>query len=92
MDPRCRQVPVTNSRTTAEEKETGSERRAEEEKQTNAAVFLLNRQINRNVLREKQKILSGQGGVVYVWAAGCRTKSRPSRRLKPPMLPVIAEI
>lgn len=91
-DPRCRQAPVSNSRTTAEDKVTCSERRAEEEKQTNRGVFLLNIQNNRNVLREKQKILSGQGGVVYVWASGCRTKSRLSRRSKPPMLPVIAEI
>lgn len=92
QDSRSKQAPISNSRTMAVEKDTCFERRAEEEKQTCLAAFLANRQNNINTLREKQRIICTQRGVIYVWTSGCRTKSRPSRRLKSPMLPVIAEI
>ncbi|CAJ1063253.1 hypothetical protein NQZ68_032157 [Xyrichtys novacula] len=93
-DPRSGPGPVFNNKTTSEDRETCSEKRAEEDKQTRGGggALQVNRPSLKSALTEKQKVVRSQPGVVFVWASGCRTKSKPSRRFKPPMLPVIAEL
>lgn len=81
-----RGVAVVNSMRTAEDRETGSEKKTDEAKQTTEGAFLANRQIGR------QTGLCSQAGVVCVWGSGCRTTYKQSRRFKAPILPVIAEM
>lgn len=67
-------------------RETHSEKKADEVKQTSEGGFLANRQ------REGQTGFYIQTGSVRVWVSSCRTTSRKSRRFKAPILPVIAEV
>lgn len=87
-DPRNRRVPDMNRRKTAEDSVTGSEKNTDEAKQTSEGANRLsaNRQANRKM------DLCSQAGVVYIWASGCRSTCRQSRRFKAPILPVIAEM
>lgn len=83
-DSRSRQVPIMNSRKTAEDRQTGSESKAEETKQTEGAC-------SANRLLERQTGLYSQASI-RVRVSGCRTTCRQSRRFKAPILPVIAEM
>lgn len=76
-DPRSRRAPVVNSRRTTEDSETGAENKADVAKQAPEGGFSTNRPAER------------QTGL---WAAGCRSTCRQSRRFKAPILPVIAEM
>lgn len=77
---RSRQVPVVISRETAEDGETHSEQTMDEAKQTSEGALAANTKADR------------QTGVVRVWKSTCRSRCRQSRKLKAPMLPVIAEM
>lgn len=68
------------------DRETQSEKKADEVKQTSEGGFLANRQ------RERQTGFYIQTGSVRVWVSSCRTTYRKSRRFKAPILPVISEV
>ena len=80
------------SGTTAEDRETDSEKSADEVKQTDGGM-------ERDGLKQKAgrafsvyRQVERQKGVVCVWASGCRITCRRPRRFKAPILPVIAEM
>lgn len=76
-EPRAVRSPaVKSTQKTAEDAETSSETRAVEERQTFKGAFSAERQT----------------GIILFRASGCRSKCRPSRRFKAPILPVIAEM
>lgn len=68
------------------DRETRSEKKADEVKQTSDGGFLANRQ------RERHAGLYIHTGSVRVWVSSCRTTYRKSRRFKAPILPVISEV
>ncbi|XP_028277898.1 uncharacterized protein LOC114446455 [Parambassis ranga] len=71
-------VLVTNSKKTAKDHETGSEKKTSEHKPTPAGTLSTKRQADRRT------------GVL--WTSGCRSTCQQIRRFKAPLLPAIAEI
>ncbi|KAM3601953.1 uncharacterized protein V6R79_021881 [Siganus canaliculatus] len=76
---KSRASPVSTSRKTPEEE--ASEKRPEQEERVPDTGFSAADRHRRT-----------QSGPVYVWASGCRSTFRQSRRFRAPILPVIAEM